>query len=312
MIIPKRKRSSLKQILTDNAELAWASALRYRDILLSGRDTLQNKKNFVSSFHNAIELYTKQLMIFNNDYRVIDIKNDEKDGHFAKEYFASENLDVFFTNLKKEELIKLRTCDFSKMPINEIYGQCKEKPIDPDGAIKLLTRLRNEETHFAFSNEFMTDSEFIKLDRFLLRYYKILMDVGLLPKCFGRRKSFINSIENRLVPNDNNRCNAQKGFTFKKRLQEFGRCSFNKKFIEEIEGKSFESYGKDAFGITEAVYYQSEELSGKFSFEEIWDYIVSYLKYELISVEENVETAIDMDSNAGWNTYISIKWKGTR
>ena len=138
------------------------------------------------------------------------------------------------------------------------------------------------------------------------------MDVGLLPKYFGRRKSFINSIENRLVPNDNNRCNAQKGFTFKKRLQESGRCSFNKKFIEEIEGKSFESYGKDAFGITEAVYYQSEELSGKFSFEEIWDYIVSYLKYELISVEENVETAIDMDGNAGWNTYISIKWKGTR
>lgn len=299
-------------ILTDNAELAWASALRYRDILLSGRDTLQNKKNFVSSFHNAIELYTKQLMIFNNDYRVIDIKNDEKDGSFAKKYFAAENLDDFFSSLTKEELIKLRTSDFSKLPISDVYKQCNEQPIDPDGAIKKLTRLRNEETHFAFSDEFMTDSDFVILDKFLLRYYKILMDVGLLPKRFGKRKSFIDSIENRLIPSDNNKCNAMKGFTFKKRLQEFGRCNFTKKFIEEIEGKSFGSYGKDAFGIAEAIYYQSEELSGKFSFEETWDYIVSYLKYKLISVEENVEEAVDMDGNVGWNTYISIKWKGKR
>ena len=45
--------------------------LRYRNILLDGRDTIQN---YISSFYNAVELFSKQAMIDNNDYRVLNIK----------------------------------------------------------------------------------------------------------------------------------------------------------------------------------------------------------------------------------------------
>ena len=64
-------------ILTENAELAWRAALVYRDLLLDGRDTVQNKKNFVSSLHNAVELYSKQNMIFDNNFTVATVKDKD-------------------------------------------------------------------------------------------------------------------------------------------------------------------------------------------------------------------------------------------
>ena len=64
----------MKRIIIDNAYIAWSTILRYRNILLDGRDTIQNKKNYISSFHNAVELFSKQVMIDNNDYRVLNIK----------------------------------------------------------------------------------------------------------------------------------------------------------------------------------------------------------------------------------------------
>ena len=61
----------MKRILIDNAYIAWSTMLRYRNILLDGRDTIQN---YISSFYNAVELFSKQAMIDNNDYRVLNIK----------------------------------------------------------------------------------------------------------------------------------------------------------------------------------------------------------------------------------------------
>lgn len=52
-----------KKILLDNALVAWANAIRYCDQILAGKITLEVRKNFVSSLHNAVELFFKQIIV---------------------------------------------------------------------------------------------------------------------------------------------------------------------------------------------------------------------------------------------------------
>ena len=68
------------QILQNNAIEAWAMAIRYCDYILEGKATLEYRKHFVSVLHNSVELFIKQLMLNNTDYRVIQLKNVCKGG----------------------------------------------------------------------------------------------------------------------------------------------------------------------------------------------------------------------------------------
>lgn len=49
----------MKHILIDNALEAWAMAIQYCNYILDGKATLQYRKQFVSSLHNAVELFMK-------------------------------------------------------------------------------------------------------------------------------------------------------------------------------------------------------------------------------------------------------------
>lgn len=53
----------MKHILQDNALESWAMAIKYSNFILNGKATLQYRKQFVSSLHNAVELFVKQLML---------------------------------------------------------------------------------------------------------------------------------------------------------------------------------------------------------------------------------------------------------
>lgn len=61
------------QILQNNAIEAWAMAIRHCDYILEGKATLEYRKHFVSVFHNSVELFIKQLMLNNTDYRVTQL-----------------------------------------------------------------------------------------------------------------------------------------------------------------------------------------------------------------------------------------------
>lgn len=50
----------MKHILRDNALEAWAMAIKYCEAILEGKATLEYRKHFVSSLHNAVELFIKQ------------------------------------------------------------------------------------------------------------------------------------------------------------------------------------------------------------------------------------------------------------
>lgn len=49
----------MKHILQDNALESWAMAIKYSNFILDGKATLQYRKQFVSSLHNAVELFIK-------------------------------------------------------------------------------------------------------------------------------------------------------------------------------------------------------------------------------------------------------------
>ena len=54
----------MKKILLENALESWASAIYYCDEIIAGKATLANKKHFVNSLQNAIELFVKQLQLY--------------------------------------------------------------------------------------------------------------------------------------------------------------------------------------------------------------------------------------------------------
>ena len=63
-----------KRLLLDNALCAWSFAVRYFEEIEKGKATLQYKKYFVSSLHNAVELFMKQMMLDNHQNDVVEIR----------------------------------------------------------------------------------------------------------------------------------------------------------------------------------------------------------------------------------------------
>jgi hypothetical protein len=272
------KELTMKRILIDNAYIAWSTMLRYRNILLDGRDTIQNKKNYISYFHNAVELFSKQAMIDNNDYRVLNIKNDEKDGRFARRFFQATDLNQFFNSLNKKELMKIHTCDYSKLNLNQIFTKSS---IDDNNKINNakdeLGKLRNNETHFAIAEDFLSDNDFIELDEFMRKLYKLLQNQDLLPRHWGR-KSHLNCEGNRLIP-DNKDIGSD--FTFRNALI---KSKFTEYFKKEIACDSYIFWGSESsFEIANSI-FESEAFSKKVTFEELLDYISAYRNHNLITI----------------------------
>lgn len=53
----------MRQILIDNALESWKSAISYANDIVNGTATLEYRKHFVASLHNAVELFIKQRML---------------------------------------------------------------------------------------------------------------------------------------------------------------------------------------------------------------------------------------------------------
>lgn len=276
----------MKNILRDNALESWAMAIKYCNDIMEGKATLTYRKFFVSSLHNAVELFVKQLMINNNDYRVVTFKNISKDASPAKEYYNSDNLNEFFLNLNPELMKKVYSIEFNKIidyskelfsAYYDKYG-VDEKYIVGSG-LKTLSKLRNDETHFWIDkNEFLTDIEFLELYNFMVSFNSILHFYHLMP-FWGR-------------PSDKN-----KSISFMRRpLQSF--CSKkvvkNAKFVKRlkqiIETKDFQMIsGDSAYEIAKCIYNESDGEYKKEDFNELWIYIEMLLKYNLLTWRDETE-----------------------
>lgn len=183
----------MKKILIENALEAWSIAVKYCRDIKNGLATLHYKKMFVSSLHNAIELFIKQIMIDKNDHAVVKmfkVENEEA-AQLQLDYYQSTDLNVFFGKLSEEDRDNLRTIEFNKI-IDLSTSLLKPTLISLNkNSIKdeldKLNKLRNNETHFQIAfEEYLSEDDFVSLHNLMVVFYKVLQDFKLLPY-WGRR-----------------------------------------------------------------------------------------------------------------------------
>lgn len=265
-----------RRILLDNAYISWQMAIKYCDAILAGRSTLLNRKFFVSNLQNAIELFIKQIMLDNTDYRVSEIKNCAIDGIPAKDYYTSTNLNDYFESLPKKQLNKFRSIEFRKLIeihkeiLNDYLGD--EHTLKPQ--LSLLTKLRNSETHFNIESEqFLLENEFAYLYNFMIDFYGIMKYYNLLPY-WGKSPSEYKHLEfKRQVISDFSYVEAAKRSELVKKLA----CIANESTFETFPGET-------AYSITDAIISCSNTDFNN-QFNEAWEYIQVLDEYGLIQIE---------------------------
>lgn len=274
----------MKHVLLDNAYEAWAMAIKYCNIILNGQATLQYQKFFVSSLHNAVELFIKQLMLNNGDHSVATIQNikNSDDAELILKYMKSTDLNEFFANLSAKELERFKSIDFK-----DLIDKHKKMMAKSMGSrnftieLKMLQQLRNNETHFMISKtNYLTEDQFMCLHNFMIDFYAVLEDMQVFSfwgEPFGENKRL--------------RINRTpiSGFSYKQALQQ----STQAQRIADLLNGSYE-YGNpnySAYEIAENLCQICDSIN--IPFEEVWSIIEMMKSLNLITYQEVSEELPD-------------------
>ena len=268
----------MKKILLENALESWASAIYYCVEIIAGKATLANKKHFVNSLQNAIELFVKQQMLNVTDYRVAEVKHCDSNGQPLKDYLSSTDLNQYFCNISTTDRDKFVSISFNDIIViqkelfSEFYG---DKGTYIINELKTLKKLRNNETHFYISDiDFMSDKEFQDLHNMMIVFYEILQEYDLLPywgEAYAEYKKF--KFNRKSLTN----------FSYERQLK---NSAFVKSLKENIEKELFfNNYRNESYSITEDIVYCSDKYSES-DFNEIWAYIEMLMKYNMFKIEE--------------------------
>lgn len=178
----------MKKILLDNALESWSIAIKYCNDIKSGLATLHYQKTFVSSLHNAIELFLKQIMLDKNDHSIANLAKvkNEDDANLQLRYFKSDNLNDFFLSLSDDDRNKFYSIEFSKLVDNStnLIKDTLTKLNIPSlkEELKKLQAFRNNETHFYISKtDYLSEEAFIMLHNLMIDLFEVLQDYNLLP-----------------------------------------------------------------------------------------------------------------------------------
>ena len=268
----------MKKILLENALESWASAIYYCDEIIAGKVTLANKKHFVNSLQNAIELFVKQQMLNVTDYRVAEVKHCDSNGQPLKDYLSSTDLNQYFCNISTTDRDKFISISFNdiiaiqKQLFSEFYG---DKGTYITNELKILKKLRNDETHFYISDEnFMSDREFQDLHNMMIVFYEILQEYDLLlywGEAYAEYKKF--KFNRKPLTN----------FSYERQLR---NSSFVKSLAKNIAIEQlFDSCGDESYSIAENIVHCSDKYSES-DFNEIWAYIKMLMKYNMLEIME--------------------------
>lgn len=192
-----------KKVLLDNAYEAWISAIENHDRIEKGFFSLRYQKNFVSSLHNSVELFLKQMMIDSGQHDVLEFKKiDNVDkAKKAYEFFQTEDMNAYFSKLNKEQLKSIYSIEFNKLKgkYNTLTGS-KMKKEDSERALDLLQKLRNEETHFYINkSDYLPETDFSTLHNFMIGFYEDIKQKELLPSALWGFSDSMSFYENALM-----------------------------------------------------------------------------------------------------------------
>lgn len=270
----------MKRVLLDNAYEAWAMAIKYCHLLKEGIATLPFQKQFVSSLHNAVELFMKQMMIDAGDHDVASVRKIKTldDAQLALRYMTETDLNKFFSSLSSQELDKFSSIEFnllidkhSKIIRGGINGQSLKTEL------KLLQELRNNETHFLINeSNFLSDTDFQTLHNFMITFYDVIKAAEFMPfwgEVFGE--------DERLVFKGS----ALSTFSYKGALQQ----SLLALKVSDVLNGSFEygSPGCSAYDIAYSLCVGNEEFDHQF--DKVWAIIEMLIRFGMVEYEEIIE-----------------------
>lgn len=271
----------MKQILLDNALESWAMAIHYCDEIMLGKATLTNRKYFVTSLQNAIELFVKQYMLNTNDYRVAEVKKYEADGEPLKSYLMSTDLNEYFRSKNANEMKPFFTIEFRKIKelhgklFAEYYGQNPGKQAKVSEALDILKKLRNDETHFYISaTGFLADTEFKELYNLMVVFYEILNHYHLFLH-FGvaRGKEIRFAFSKSEISS----------FSYKKQLK---NSAFVKELKNNIEGLEFPwGHGDEPYAIAIDIVDYCDAYKED-DFDDLWAYVEMLIRYDLLAAKD--------------------------
>ena len=278
------------QVLSNNAYEAWTAAIRYCNDILSGKCTLQYQKSFVSSLHNAVELYLKQIMLNETQHEVAYIPNKNRSEiahHLRTQYAASNNLNCFFAKISSEELQLFKSITFTEL-IQKVDLPLFQR-VDIKKAVELLQRLRNDETHFLIREKtFLSEESFCVLHNFMIDFYKLLET--WCPKDEKRKYDYYS-----LLPYVGDCVDAESEFSFVTQSLEYFsydsavRASKLAKEIASILSGDY-LYGAPDFSsysiAKEIVQHNSQYKS---MFDEIWTYTYMMMTLGIVKVDERLD-----------------------
>lgn len=173
-------------ILLNNAYESWALAVKTAHEIVSGMVTLQKRKQFVSSLHNAVELFLKQIMINKGDHRVATVKANKLDpsGQPLATYYNNNDLNTYFDSLTNDDAKKFMSIEFNELI--QIHKSLLDGYPFPNQSFSIelgkLKDLRNSEMHFSIKDDlFLTCTEFVELYNFMIDFYGVLQMFNLIP-----------------------------------------------------------------------------------------------------------------------------------
>ena len=274
----------MKKLLLDNALEAWAMTISYCDQIMAGRVTLTNRKYFVSSLQNAIELFAKQHMLDVNDYRVAQVRKIDSNGEPMRGYFLASDLNTYFDNIynvagstKRFFTIEFNAIiDIQKDIFSEFYLQNPQKNMAP--TLKILKMLRNDETHFFIdADNYLKDEEFKSLYNLMIDFYEVLKFYNLLPFWGEPLEEYERFTFNRTPLNS---------FSF---VAQIKSSDFVKKLQENIEGKLFPAgVGEEPYSMARDIIEYCDAYS-KDDFDNLWSYLQALMKYHILEITEKAD-----------------------
>ena len=259
-------------------------AISYSNQIMAGKVTLINRKYFVSSLQNAIELFAKQHMLDVNDYRVANIRNIDSNGEPMRTYLLASDLNIYFDKNynRTGSTNQFFTIEFSKIIdiqkniFSEFYLQNPKKNMKP--ALNILRALRNDETHFYIdADNYLKEDEFKDLYNLMVDFYEVLKFYDLLPFLGEPIEEFERFTFNRTPLNY---------FSF---VAQIKSSDFVKKLQENIEGKLFPA------GVGEEPYLMAKDIIeycdaySKDDFDDLWSYLQVLMKYRILEITETAD-----------------------
>lgn len=298
----------MKRILIDNALESWKSAISYANDIMNGMATLKYRKNFVSSLHNATELFIKQFMLDIGNHGVCKRISARRDpsGALQAKYDAATDLNAFFSSLSPTDAEKYRSedynviCGMTGTLFNTYYAAHPQDQAVVDNALTALRDLRNNETHFFIDKwTFLTEAEFAQLYNFMIVFYRILQEYNLLP-FWGEPLGEYKNLEFKKT--------ELMSFSYKDVLLSSDVLRI---IASTSKGVQFPCVDDSAFSVAKEIMEYCGPSYWKDKFDELWAQVETAMHYGLLKVNDTVEEYDEPGIGKGTNAcrYIKVQYR---